>query len=85
LIAEGPKNGKSQRKRILNVLKKHNVEVYKMPVQTEQTRGVAGQTDHILLLNTKDNLTIINQTISDLQEELGNTRLRLETWPYMPP
>jgi protein gp37 len=80
LIAEGPKDGRSQRLRILNLLKKHNIPTYKMAVQTEQTRGIAGQTDHILLLNT-----ISNQTVNDLLDELGNTTLRLQTWPHMPP
>jgi hypothetical protein len=80
LIAEGPKNGKRQRKRILDVLKKYNLAAYKMPVQTEQTRGVPGQTDRVLLTKT-----ISTQTLSDLQTELGNTTLTLETWPYMPP
>lgn len=80
LMAEGPKNGKRQRQRILDVLKKHNLATYKMPVQTEQARGVPGQTDRILLIKT-----ISNQTVNALQTELHNTTLRLETWPYMPP
>jgi hypothetical protein len=80
LIAEGPKYGKRQRKRVLKVLKNNNVDTYKIPVQTEQRRGVQGQTDRILLLNQ-----ISNKTVSNLQAQLGNTALRLETWPYMPP
>ncbi len=80
LIAQGPKNTKRQRKRILDILKQHNIPTYKIPVQTEQTRGAPGQTDRILLLNT-----ISNQTVRELEAQLGNTTLRLETWPYMPP
>jgi len=80
LVARGPKNAKRQRQRILDALKKADIGYYKMPVQTEQRRGVPGQTDRVLLLNT-----ISNQTVDDLQAELGNTTLTLETWPYMPP
>lgn len=80
LIAQGPKDGKRQRKRVLEVLKRNNVDTYKIPVQTEQRRGVPGQTDRILLLNS-----ISSQTVRQLEAQLGNTTLRLETWPYMPP
>jgi hypothetical protein len=80
LIAQGPKRGKEQLNRVRHVLKKHDIEFYKTSPQTEQTRGIPGQTDRILLLNK-----IINQTVRDLEAELGNTMLRLEIWPYMPP
>jgi protein gp37 len=80
LIAQGPKRGKEQLNRVRRVLKKHDIEFYKTSPQTEQTRRVVGQTDRVLLTKT-----INNQTRSDLQTELGNTTLTLETWPYMPP
>lgn len=81
LIAQGPKNGKRQRKRILEVLKRNNIPTYKIPVQTEQRRGVPGQTDRILLTDRM----ISNQMVRALETQLRNTTLRLEKWPYMPP
>jgi len=80
LIASGPKLGRRQLTRIRNVLKRHGIETYKTAAQTEQTRGVPGQIDRILLKST-----VSDQTLSDLQAELGNTALTLETWPHMPP
>jgi protein gp37 len=76
LIAEGPKRGKRQRERILDLLKKNNVLVYKTPVQTESTRGIPRQTDRILLTDT-----VNQQTLSNLQNALFDTALTLETWP----
>lgn len=80
LVAQGPKNGKRQRQRVLHVLKKNNIEAYKTPVQTEQTRGIPGQTDRIPLKEP-----ISSQTLANLQTELRNTTVTLQTWPYMPP
>jgi hypothetical protein len=76
LIAEGRKQGKRQRERVLNVLRKHHIPMYKTPVQRESTRGNPRQVDRILLINP------IDQTTLDLlQAQLSKTKLTLETWP----
>jgi protein gp37 len=75
LVAHGPKWGKRQRERILDLLKKNNVPVYKTPVQTESTRGIPGQTDRILLVNSVD-----QTTLEKLRTQLPQTELTVETW-----
>ena len=80
LVARGPKRGKEQLNRIRRTLKNNQIEFYKTAAQTEQTRGVPGQTDQLLLTKT-----INNQTLKALETQLRNTTLKLETWPYMPP
>jgi hypothetical protein len=80
LLARGPKRGREQLERIRRVLKKYKIETYKRSAQTEQKRGVPGQIDRMLLKNI-----ISSRTVSDLEAELGNTTLKLQTWPNMPP
>ena len=80
LVARGPKRGREQLDRIRRILKKYKIEAYKRAAQTEQKRGVPGQVDRILLKSI-----ISTRTVSDLEAELGNTTLTLQTWPNMPP
>jgi len=80
LVAEGPRQGKRQRERILRVLAKQNIETYKTKVQTETIRRNPRQVDRVLLTNT-----VSQQTIHKLETALPNTVLTLETWPHMLP
>jgi protein gp37 len=76
LIAEGPRQGKRQRDRILSALTRQNIETFRTPIQTETKRGNPHQVDRVLLTKV-----ISKQTLNQLQAALPNTVLTLETWP----
>jgi hypothetical protein len=75
LVSEGAKIGKRQRERVLCILAKQKIPVYKTPVQRESTRGSPGLVDRILLVNSIDQATLEN-----LRAELPQIKLTLETW-----
>jgi hypothetical protein len=77
IVANGPRRGKRQRERILHALAKANIETYKTKVQSETRRRSARQVDRVLLTQA-----ISNQTLRQLEADLYNTTLRMETWPW---
>jgi len=80
LIARGPRHGRRQRERVLNVLAKQKIETFRTPIQIEVTPGNPRQVDRVLLTKI-----ITNQQLNQLRADLSNTTITLQTWPYMFP